>query len=129
MARPSRVRSAIGELLASSARHGWTIEEVGKALAERGVPADPSSIFRGLVRLGEEGAIDRVDLGDGKLRFEAKRGHHEHVACERCGSVREVPGCVVEEMIPEIERKTGFVITGHRVLLGGRCERCAEHGT
>jgi Fur family ferric uptake transcriptional regulator len=128
VARPSRVRSAIGELVASSARHGWTIEEVRRALADRGLDADPSSVFRGLVRLGEEGEIDRVDLGDGKLRFEARRGHHEHVRCEACGSVREVPGCLVEEVIPEIERQTGFVITGHRVLLGGRCERCAGGG-
>lgn len=119
------MRSAIGELLASSGRHDWTIEEVGQALEARGVAADPSSIFRGLVRLGEEGEIDRVDLGDGKLRFERKRTHHEHVTCDDCGSVREVPGCLVEEVIPEIERQTGFVITGHRVLLGGRCRRCA----
>lgn len=126
MARPSRVRSAIAELLASSARHGWTIEEVRGALAEQGIPADPSSVFRGLTRLGEDGQIDRVDLGDGKLRFEARRSHHEHVRCERCGSVSEVPGCLVENVIPEIERQTGFVITGHRVLLGGRCARCAE---
>lgn len=128
MARPSRVRSAIRELLETSDRHGWTIEAVGRALAERGIPADPSSVFRGLGRLEAEGSIDRVDLGDGRLRFESKRQHHEHVACERCGDVGAVPGCLVEEVIPAVERQTGFVITGHRVLFAGLCGRCTGKG-
>lgn len=125
MARPSHVRSAIEELLTTSARHDWTIETVGLALKDRGIPADPSSVFRGLVRLRDDGVIDQVDLGDGKLRFEAKGQHHEHVTCETCGSVRAVPGCLVERAIPEIERETGFTISGHRLLFAGRCARCA----
>ena len=123
------MRSAIEELLASSARHDWTIEAVGQALGERGVSADPSSVFRGLVRLRDEGAIEQVDLGDGKLRFEAPGQHHEHVTCEGCGSVRAVRGCLVEEAIPAIERETGFVITDHRLLFAGRCARCAGGDT
>lgn len=125
MARPSRVRSAILELLEGSSRHDWTIEAVQTALADRDVPADQSSVFRGLVRLAEEQSIDSVDLGDGKLRFEGRRQHHEHVACDRCGAVGAVPGCLVEEVIPRVERQTGFVVTGHRLLLGGVCGRCA----
>ena len=82
-------------------------------------------MFRGLVRLGDEGALERVELGDGKLRFEAAGAHHEHVRCERCGSVQAVAGCLAEAVIPEVERQTGFRVTAHRILFSGLCGRCA----
>ena len=126
--RPSHVRDAIAELIADSDRHDWTIDDVAQALAEAGVAADPSSVFRGLVRLSEDGAIERVELGDGRLRFEASGDHHEHVRCESCGSVEAVPGCLAEQAIPQVERHTGFVVTAHRLLFSGLCRRCARAG-
>jgi Fe2+ or Zn2+ uptake regulation protein len=125
MGRPSHVRTAIEEILDGSERHDWTIEDVGDALATRGVHADPSSVFRGLVRLSVEGMISRVELGDGKHRFEARGSHHEHIACESCGGVAAVPGCLVEELVPQVERQTGFAVRGHRLLFSGLCGDCA----
>ena len=125
MGRPSHVRTAIEEIVESSERHDWTIEDVGDALARRGVNADPSSVFRGLVRLSDEGRITRVELGDGKLRFEASGSHHEHIACDACGGVAAVPGCLVEELIPQVEKQTGFAVRGHRILFSGVCRDCA----
>jgi Fe2+ or Zn2+ uptake regulation protein len=121
------VRDAIAELLGSSERHDWTIEAVLEALGARGISADYSSAFRGLERLSEEGAIRRVELGDGKARFEARGAHHEHVRCAACGAVAAVPGCVVEDVVPQVERETGFAITGHRLLFSGVCGACADH--
>ena len=126
MARPSHVRTAIAELICASSRHDWTIEAVAATLgSERGVSADFSSVFRGLERLVEEGVVRRVQLGDGRAHFEAAREHHEHIQCDECGVVREVPGCVVEEVMPAIERRTGFSISGHRLTFSGRCAACA----
>jgi Fe2+ or Zn2+ uptake regulation protein len=125
MARPSHVRSAIAELVAGSSRHDWTIDEVAGELGRRGVEADFSSVFRGLARLADEGTVQRVELGDGKARFEAARAHHEHVRCERCGAVGEVPGCVVDQVVPAVEEQTGFAVTGHRLLFSGLCGACA----
>ena len=125
MARPSHVRDAIAALVEGSDRHDWTVEDVSAALAARGVSANPSSVFRGLVRLSEEGSLERVELGDGKLRFEASGAHHEHVRCERCGTVQAVAGCLAEPVIPEVERQTGFTVTAHRILFSGVCRRCS----
>ena len=125
MARPSHVRDAIAALVAGSDRHDWTVEDVTAALAAQGVEANPSSVFRGLVRLSDEGSLERVELGDGRLRFEASGPHHEHVRCERCGSVGAVDGCLAEPVIPEVERQTGFTVTAHRIVFSGLCARCA----
>ena len=118
MARPSHVRDAIAELLEQSERHDWTIEDVGAALQIDGLTADYSSVFRALARLEEEGRIRRVQLGDGKAHFEGMRQHHEHVRCDGCGTIDEVPGCAVRK--PE----SSFLITGHQLLFSGLCPRC-----
>jgi Fe2+ or Zn2+ uptake regulation protein len=128
MARPSHIRSAISELVSASSRHDWTIDDVVGELERRGVDADFSSVFRGLSRLAEDGTVQRVELGDGKARFEAARDHHEHVRCERCGAVGEVAGCLVDRVVPAVEEQTGFAVTGHRLLFSGLCGACAPGG-
>ena len=115
-------------MLADEARHDWTIEELREALAHRGVSADFSSVFRALRHLEGEGEVLRIDLGDGKARFERRGEHHEHVRCERCGAVAAVPGCLVESSAPAVERRTGFEITGHRLLFAGICPKCRKRG-
>ena len=125
MGRPSHVRAAIEEILRASERHAWSIEDVSAALDRRGIHPDPSSVFRGLMSLADQERISRVELGDGKLRFEAKRPHHEHIACESCGDVAAVPGCLVEGLVPQVERQTGFAVRAHRLVFSGVCSACA----
>jgi Fe2+ or Zn2+ uptake regulation protein len=115
-------------VLVEESRHDWTIEELRDALSDRGVTADFSSVFRALRHLEGEGDVLRIDLGDGKARFERTGEHHEHVRCERCGAVAAVPGCLVESSAPAVERRTGFEITGHRLLFAGICPKCRKRG-
>ena len=128
MARPSHVRDAVTELVARSDRHGWTLEEAHRALASKGIEADQSSVFRALVHLVEGGELERVELGDGRARFEPPSGHHEHIVCSACGQVAEIPGCLIDRAVPEVERRTGFSVTGHSLTFSGRCSDCAEAG-
>ena len=125
MGRPSRVRNAVAELIEASDRHDWTIEAVLGGLMERRVAADPSSVFRALVHLADAGVIERVQLGDGKMRFEAGREHHEHLRCECCGTIEALPRCALASVAPEVRRSTGFIVEGHLVVLTGRCGECA----
>ena len=120
------MRDAIADAVAGSARHDWSIEDLVAALGAGGVRADFSSVFRALARLEDEGVVRRVELGDGKQRFEAAGDHHEHVRCERCGVVGEVPGCAVRSVVPGVQEATGFVVTGHHVLFSGVCPACVK---
>ena len=121
MARPSHVRDAVSGLL--SERHAWTVDEAHGVLGERGVHADRASVHRALVRLCDEGRAARFDVGDGRARFEAPGGHHEHIVCDKCGVVAAVPGCLVDEAV--VARRTGFAVSGHSLTLRGRCGECA----
>jgi Fe2+ or Zn2+ uptake regulation protein len=111
-------------VLAEEDRHDWTIENLRKALGARSIRADFSSVFRALEQLESDGEVLRIELGDGKARFETVGEHHEHVRCERCGAVEAVPGCVVEETV--VERRTEFAVTGHRLLFTGICPNCQK---
>jgi Fe2+ or Zn2+ uptake regulation protein len=127
MARPSHVRDAVREVLADSSRHDWGIDDVRDELRARKVSADFSSVFRALAHLESEGLVARVELGDGKARFEAVHAHHhEHIRCETCGAVAPVPDCPVEDSRRRVERSTGFTITGHRLLFSGLCADCSH---
>jgi Fur family ferric uptake transcriptional regulator len=122
--RPSHVRDAVKQRVLERGHHGWAIDELKDDLDAAGVPADYSSVFRALVWLERLGIAQRVDLGDGKARYEASGAHHEHVQCERCGDVAIVSGCVIEGAAEAIEKSTGFVIQEHRVVLLGLCPAC-----
>ena len=125
MARPSPVRDATAELITGSGRHDWSIEDLVGDLAARGIAANFSTVFRALERLEADGLVRRVELGDGKARYEAEGAHHEHVRCDRCGTVGEVPGCVVDEAVPRVQQLTGFRVTGHQILFSGVCPKCS----
>lgn len=125
MARPSPVRDAVATLVAESGRHDWSIEDLIAALAERDVEANFSTVFRALAKLEADGLVARVELGDGKARYEAAGEHHEHVRCERCGTVGEVPGCIVGDAASRVKKLTGFTVTSHQILFSGLCPRCS----
>jgi Fur family transcriptional regulator, ferric uptake regulator len=125
MARPSPVRDALAAVFAAHERHDWSMEDLQAAVRERGLDADFSSVFRAVSRLEADAQIRRVQLGDGKARYEAAGAHHEHVRCDSCGAVGAVPGCVVDAALPRVEALTGFRVTGHQLLFSGTCPDCA----
>ncbi|MDX6585408.1 MAG: Fur family transcriptional regulator, peroxide stress response regulator [Solirubrobacterales bacterium] len=125
MPRPSPVRDRIAELVGAGDRHDWSIEDLLEALSGRDVDANFSTVFRAVARLEEDGAIRRVELGDGKARYEAVGEHHEHVRCRECGAVAAVPGCVVDAAVPRVQDLTGFRVTGHQILFEGTCPKCS----
>jgi Fe2+ or Zn2+ uptake regulation protein len=128
VARPPHIRNAVAELIAGSSRHDWSIEEIGAELAERGLRADFSSLYRAVEALVADGTLRRVELGTSGSRFERAADHHEHVRCERCGAVAGISTCVVEQAVPTVERLTGFAVSGHEILFRGVCPDCAASG-
>lgn len=124
MPRPSHVRDSVRQVLDSDARHDWSIEDLHGAVLARGGSADFSSVFRAVTRLEQDGAIRRVNLGDGRLRFEPSGHHHDHIRCESCGAVSPLPECLLQRAESRVERGTGFAITGHRLVFSGLCPSC-----
>ncbi len=115
---------AVKALIAAEDRHAWALDELLDAVRRQIPTADFSTVFRAMQALERSGLVDQVDLGDGKARYETRREHHEHIRCTVCGSVAEVPGCVVEDVVTQIQRRTGYQVSSHRVVFAGVCRPC-----
>jgi Fur family ferric uptake transcriptional regulator len=124
MSRPSHVRDSVRLLLGHSDRHDWLIEDIHEAVLASGLNADYSSVFRAVIRLEREGIVGHVNLGDGRVRYEAAGHHHDHVRCESCGAVSSLPECLLERAGARVEARTGFTVTGHRLVFSGLCPAC-----
>ncbi|HYM66579.1 MAG TPA: transcriptional repressor [Patescibacteria group bacterium] len=125
MARPSPVTDQVRELFTADGPHLWSIDELHGAVVRRLCAADYSTVFRAVASLERSGLVKRIDLGDGKVHFELAEEHHEHIRCDRCGRVVEVPGCVLEDAAASVKGSTGFIVTSHQLLFTGLCPECA----
>jgi Fe2+ or Zn2+ uptake regulation protein len=126
MPRPSPVTDAVRDLFHTPGRHAWSIDELHSAVRSDRRSTDYSSVFRAVSMLQREGVIDRIDLGEGHARFELRDGHHEHIRCESCGRVDEVPGCVLDDVVARTQAMTGFTVTSHKVVFAGVCPECVR---
>jgi Fe2+ or Zn2+ uptake regulation protein len=125
MARPSPVSDQVRTLLGEVQKHLWSIDELHEAVVETLGAADYSTVFRAVTAMERDGLIKRIDLGDGKVHYELAEDHHEHIRCESCGRVVEVPGCVLDDAERSVRSSTGFVVTSHQLLFTGVCPQCA----
>ena len=102
------------------------------AILERAQKIDPRvhqvTVYRTLEMLKRHGLLDELDLLHihGHRHFYESHGprDHIHVACLRCGKVREVESELFEQLKRQIERDTGIQITVTRTEIGGYCEGC-----
>lgn len=125
MARPSPVSDRVRTLFETETKHLWSIDELHLAVVESLGAADYSTVFRAVSGMEKDGLIQRIDLGDGKVHYEISEDHHEHIRCDSCGRVVEVPGCVLDNASASVNSSTGFVVTSHQLLFTGLCPECA----
>lgn len=125
MPRPSPVADAVRSLFESRTRHSWSLQELHEGARERVATADYSTVFRAVTAMERDGLVTRVEVGDGKARYELRDDHHEHVRCASCGSVAEVPGCSLEDVEQTVQSSTGYIVTSHQLIFTGLCPDCA----
>lgn len=123
-------REAVALTLFSAEGH-WSVEDLERALRERGETLGKATIYRTLDLLVKSRLVEELDFGEGFKRYEhrlARRVGHAHLVCRGCGEVEEFQ---IEEM-PAIEariaRETGFRPTRARLQLQGLCSECRSSG-
>ena len=126
MPRPSPVRDALRSIFQAPGHQAWSLEELVERVRGLIGSGDYSTVFRAIAVFERDGLIERVDLGDGLARYETRGNHHEHVRCDQCGRIAEVPGCALETVGKEIEASTGYRLRGHSLVFTGICPDCAS---
>lgn len=112
-----------------------TAEEIYEFVKEKDPDIGLATVYRTIQLLAELNLIDKLNLGDGFVRYEIGRQsddgrihHHHHLVCLNCGSVLTFQGDLLEALEHHIEETMGFEVVDHEVKLLGYCNECKEEG-
>jgi Fur family transcriptional regulator, ferric uptake regulator len=73
--------------------------------------------------------VQRVEIGQGIVRYEPVRhghGHHHHLVCDRCGRLEPFTDDGLERAIRRLSERLPAQVSEHEIVLHGACEDCAE---
>lgn len=102
-------------------------QELHEALTAAGRRIGLASVYRVLDALAEQGLVQRVDIGDGVVRYEpAQTDHHHHLVCGECGKVEPFEDKRLERAIEAVEERSGYSVVAHEVVLRGACASCRD---
>lgn len=101
--------------------------EIEDILRTRERRVSRASIYRILEELEGIGTVQRVDIGEGLVRYEASRGgkdHHHHLVCDRCGTLQPFTDPELERAIKRVSQRVPLAVSDHEVVLHGACADC-----
>lgn len=125
--RLTRQRRVIVQVIEGAQRH-----LDAATILRRAKKVDPTvhrvTVYRTIDLLKRHGLIDELDLlhirGEGHYYESHGPRDHIHIACLRCGKVREFESRLFERLKRQIERDCGIKISVTRTEIGGYCEAC-----
>jgi Fur family ferric uptake transcriptional regulator len=79
-----------------------------------------ATVYRTVGVLEQAGIVDKLEVGDGKARYELSGEHHEHLVDVDSGEIHEFQHEELEALKEKIARDMGFELVGHRLELFGR---------
>lgn len=125
--RVTPARRALVEALLASSGH-VTADDLADAVQRSHPDVHQSTIYRTLDALEEQGIVDHVHLGHGRAVYHLADDRHQHLVCEACGHVIEVPDGVFADLATELQRDYGFTLRPNHFAVLGRCADCAAAG-
>jgi Fur family ferric uptake transcriptional regulator len=110
-------RRVIARVLSASHDHP-DVEE----LHRRSVAVDPrisiATVYRTVRMFEENGILSRLDLGDGRARYEEMpESHHDHLIDTRSGKIIEFNDPELEALQERIAARLGYKLVDHRLEL------------
>ncbi|HEX8122429.1 MAG TPA: Fur family transcriptional regulator [Solirubrobacteraceae bacterium] len=128
--RAGSARRTVVELLGRQ-RCCLSAREITDALRDEGTEVGLASVYRALEVLDELRLVQRLDAGEGVVRYEPARAggeHHHHIVCDGCGSVASYEDDELERAIASLAERLSWTVEAHDVVLRGRCARCSPIG-
>ena len=118
-------RLKILELMENAKPHHVSAESIYQQLKDQGNDVGLATVYRVLIQFETAGLIRRHNFEGGFSVFEIEQGnHHDHMVCERCGTVKEFFDDAIEKRQAEIAKESGFTITEHHHTIYGICKNC-----
>jgi len=123
--RYTQQRQLIWDEMCSSEEHR-DAEEIYLSLRKQGVNASRATVYRTIDVLVNNKLVRKLDLGDGKARYENKidATHHDHLICVQCGKIEEFMNDKIESIQDDIVKSLGFKMVRHIHQLFVLCDKC-----
>ena len=101
-------------------------EEIYLALKKSGQHVSRATIYRTMDILVNNGFARKMNLGDGRARYESKVNspHHDHLVCMDCGLIVEFMDQQIEDLQDKIAIQYNFQLKRHIHQLFGLCKKC-----
>lgn len=125
-ARGGRVTGARRALLSAllSADGHLTADELATRVQAALPDVHLSTVYRCLDTLEQLGLVDHVHLGHGRAVYHLTDDPHQHLVCEVCGAVIEVPDSTFAELSRQLRDNHGFALRPNHFAVLGRCSAC-----
>ena len=101
-------------------------EDIYLALKKSVRHVSRASVYRTMDILVNNGYARKIEIGDGRARYEGKIGipHHDHMICTSCGEIIEFVDQDVEDLQNKIAKRYHFKLQRHVHQLFGICKKC-----
>jgi Fe2+ or Zn2+ uptake regulation protein len=126
MQRNTPIRTTLLAIL-SKIKKPLTTQELLMALAEKGIEANKTTIYRQLESLQKNHLVKEVHFNDRNVRYELneKDSHHHHLVCVKCKKVEDI--VFPEDLHPQekiVWKKNKFKGLQHFLEFFGLCKNC-----
>jgi Fur family ferric uptake transcriptional regulator len=112
-------RRVISRVLSDSSDHP-DVEEIYRRAAAIDPKISVATVYRTMRLLEDANVIERLDLRDGRARYEENRDeHHHHLIDIKSGEVIEFKSEALEQIKTKIAHDLGYDIIGDRLELYG----------
>jgi Fur family transcriptional regulator, ferric uptake regulator len=121
--RRTASRQAIVEAVVGARSH-LTADEIAASVQARFPSVNLSTVYRTLEALEDLRVVDHVHLGHGRAVYHLTDESHQHLFCERCERVQEVPIAKLRPLFAMLEEEHGFELDRRHFAIVGRCRQC-----
>ena len=129
--RLTRQRRVILQVMDDAEQH-LDVDQIFARAKEIDAGVHLVTVYRTIELLKKERLIDELDLlhlrGDRHYYETHGPRDHIHVACLKCGKVREFESRLYEQLKSQIEKDFGMKVTISRTEVGGYCAECLASG-
>lgn len=122
--RATDARRATIRILLNTGQSHLSAEDIVSQVKLEQPDVAESTIYRNLATLEELGVVEHVHLGHGPSTYHLTDDEHEHLLCERCGKVIEVPEEMFVPLTEQLLATYGFRIHPRHFAIMGLCRRC-----
>ena len=112
--RFTKQRQAIWDEIKGSKKH-QDVDNIYFNLQKRGIAVSRATVYRTLEVLVKNKLVGKMDVGDGRSRYELKlnQKHHDHMICLETGDIIEFYNQELEELQEKIVAENGYELVRH----------------